>query len=66
MSILKTGRPSKNKEKLLSSVRDNIEFIKMNVNIPKSLHKKIKQKTLDEDTTVTELVITALDEVVSK
>jgi len=35
-------------------------MIKMNNNIPRDFHKQIKQKALDEDTTVTELVCRVL------
>lgn len=40
--------------------------IKMNINISKKLHKKIKQKALDEDTTITKIVIEAINEYLSK
>jgi predicted HicB family RNase H-like nuclease len=66
MSALKAGRPTGRKEKAIAAVKGCNDIIKMNVNIPKVLHKKMKQKALDEDTTVTELVIKALNEVVSK
>jgi predicted HicB family RNase H-like nuclease len=66
MSTLKTGRPTR-KEKIIDSVQKIDEAtIRMNVNIPKELHKKIKQKALDEDTTITELVIKAMNEYLSK
>jgi predicted HicB family RNase H-like nuclease len=66
MSTLKTGRPTR-KEKIIASVQKIDEAtIRMNVNIPKELHKKIKQKALDEDTTITELVIKAMNEYLSK
>ena len=66
MSSLKTGRPSK-KEKIIHAVQEKQEeIVKMNVNIPKSFHKKIKQKALDEDTTITEVVRKSLDEYMSK
>ncbi len=62
MSILKVGRPSlSQKEKAVSSIQElKEETIRMNVNIPKSFHKKIKQFALDKDITVTELVVKAL------
>jgi predicted HicB family RNase H-like nuclease len=67
MSLLKAGRPSSQKEKAISSVREiGQEIVKMNVNISKELHKKIKQKALDNDTTVTSLVIKALNDCLSK
>lgn len=34
--------------------------VRMNINISKAFHKKIKQKALDEDSTITEVVIKAL------
>lgn len=67
MSLLKAGRPLSKKEKALASVQDTEEeTIRMNVNISKIFHKRIKQKALDEDTTVTEIVIKALNEYMSK
>jgi len=61
MNVLKTGRPSK-KEKIIASIQNTeAETIRMNVNIPKKLHKKIKQKALDEDTTITDIVIKAVN-----
>lgn len=66
MNTLKTGRPSR-KEKIIASVQKVDEpTIRMNVNIPKEFHKKIKQKALDEDITVTELVVKAVNEYLSK
>ena len=66
MNTLKTGRPSR-KEKIIASVQKIDETtIRMNVNIPKELHKRIKQKALDEDTTITELVMKAVNEYLSK
>ena len=66
MNTLKTGRPSK-KEKLIASVQGKDEqSIRMNVNISKSFHKKIKQKALDEDTTVTAIVTKALENYMNK
>ncbi len=68
MSILKAGRPTTSKkEKALASIQDiQDEFIRMNVNISKAFHKKIKQRALDEDTTVTEIVMKALEKYLSK
>jgi hypothetical protein len=34
--------------------------VRMNVNIPKSFHKRVKQQALDEDITITKLVLKAL------
>ena len=66
MSQLETGRPSK-KDKAIASVQETQEdTIRMNVNIPKDFYKKIKQKALDEDTTVTDIVKQALNEYMNK
>ena len=66
MCALKTGRPSR-KEKVIASIQENQEdIIKMNVNITKNFHKRIKQRALDEDTTVTEIVKKALEDYLSK
>lgn len=42
------------------------EVTKMNVNIPKDFYKKIKQRALDEDTTVTEIVLKALSQYLNR
>ena len=47
----KVGRPKRHKE----------EMIRMNINLPKSFYRQIKQKALDEESTVTEIVIKALE-----
>lgn len=66
MNKLKTGRPSK-KDKAIASVQKlHEETIRMNVNITKSLHKKIKQKALDEDTNATMIVKEALEKYMKK
>jgi predicted HicB family RNase H-like nuclease len=66
MSLLKAGRPSK-KEKAIAAVQnDQEESIRMNVNIPKKFYKQIKQKALNQDITVKELVLQALSEYMSK
>jgi predicted HicB family RNase H-like nuclease len=41
------------------------ETIRMNINISKIFHKQIKQKALDEDITVTELVSKAIKAYIS-
>ena len=67
MSLLKAGRPAEKKEKILASVVDSEDqTIRMNINISKAFHKKIKQKALDEDTTVTAIVIKCLETYVNK
>ena len=68
MKLLKAGRPSSSKkDKAISSVVSTEEkYTQMNLNIPKSFHKQIKQRALDNDTTVTELVIKVIEEYLSK
>lgn len=67
MSLLKAGRPTNKKEKALDSVRDiSEETIRMNINISKSFYKKVKQRALDEDRTITEIAIKSLEAYMSK
>ena len=63
MNILKTEISEKTTT-LIQNTK-NIT-IRMNINISKKLHKKIKQKALDEDTTITKIVIEAINEHLSK
>ena len=63
MNILKTEISEKTTT-LIQNTK-NIT-IRMNINISKKLHKKIKQKALDEDTTITKIVIEAINEYLSK
>lgn len=66
MQILKTGRPT-NKEKAIAQIRNmNEDVIRINFNVPKHFHKQIKQRALDEDTTVTEVICKAVKEYISK
>lgn len=41
-------------------------IVKTNISLPKSFHKKIKQKALDEDITVNALALKALKEYIDK
>jgi|YelNatPaOPRAMG01_1025707.scaffolds.fasta_scaffold202416_2 hypothetical protein len=68
MTLLKAKRPSAtNKEKALAALEDNREeTIRMNVNLPKSFHKKVKLIAVNHNTTVTDLVVKALNEYMSK
>lgn len=69
MSLLKAGRPTGKKERAIASVQDvgtGEENVRMNVNIPKSFYKQIKQTALNQDTTITELVLKAVSEYISK
>lgn len=67
MSILKSGRPSR-KEKALAEVSNPTrdETIRMNINMSKGFYKKIKQRALDEDITITDLVLKATEEYILK
>jgi predicted HicB family RNase H-like nuclease len=65
MSILKAGRPSTSKEKALREVQKE-PTVRLNVIITKSFHKQIKQRALDEEITVTELIHKAVNEYMSK
>ncbi len=66
MNLLKTGRPSR-KEKAIAAIQNSQEeTVRMNINIPRSFHKKIKQKALDENITVTELVCKSVNEYMKK
>lgn len=66
MKLLKAGRPI-NKERAIAQLREEDDpFVRMNVNIRKSFHKKIKQKALDESTTVTEIVCNAINDYISR
>lgn len=66
MSQLKTGRPSK-KDKVIASVQEREgSTVRMNINVSKVFYKLIKQKALDEETSITELVKKAVNEYISK
>jgi len=62
MSLLKSGRPSINKEKALKLLSAKEKTMKMNINIAKSFHKEIKRYALEHDTTITELIHMSLQE----
>lgn len=68
MGILKTGRPTTSKkEKAIASVQErHEESIRMNINISKPFYKKVKQLALNEDTTITDIVIKSLEAYMSK
>ena len=63
MSPLKGSSTSKKNSTKTSSGEGTI---RMNVNIPRSFYKRIKQKALDENTTVTDIVMKALEGYLSK
>jgi len=63
MTLLKAGRPLKNQSKSEAQSFKNFKeaTIRMNVNIPKSFHKRLKQFALDKDMTVTDVVMKAIE-----
>jgi NRPS condensation-like uncharacterized protein len=63
MSPLKGSSTSK---KNPTKTSPDEETIRMNVNIPRSFYKRIKQTALDENTTVTDIVMKALEGYLSK
>jgi hypothetical protein len=64
---LTAGRPSqKLPPKTLASLRGEGEKARLNVDIPKALYRQIKQRALDEDITITELTLKAVNEYLSK
>lgn len=66
MAISKTAHTSKKGKATTVTEAINEEKIRMNVNIPKSFYKKIKQKALDEDSTVTDIVMMSLKQYIEK
>lgn len=59
MSVLKAGRPSNDKMKLMNKLVKE-DTIKMNININKQFHKEVKQYALSKDMTVTDLILASL------
>jgi len=64
MSVLKTGRPTK--EKLLQQLKDVPEIAKISLNINKNFYKEIKFYALEHNFTITELIHKALLEYIRK
>lgn len=64
MSVLKVGRPTK--EKLLQQLKDKPEISKMSLNIDKDFHKNIKFYALEHNLTITELIHKALHKYMQK
>jgi predicted HicB family RNase H-like nuclease len=65
MSLLKSGRPSVNKNKALELLEKE-EIVKINMNVKKSFHKNIKRYALEQDITITELIHKSLQEYMNK
>lgn len=66
MSRLTSGRPSR-KEKAIASIQEQKEsLVRLNINVPKSFYKQVKQSALDRDLSVTDMVKAAVSEYMSK
>ena len=66
MTILKAGRPT-NKQKAIELVREDKEVLEMVCfKMSKSLHKQLKQRALDEDTSATDIIIKTVKEYLNK
>jgi hypothetical protein len=64
---LSAGRPSqKLPPKTLASLRGEGEKARLNIEFPKALVRQIKQRALDEDITITELMHKAVNEYLTK
>jgi hypothetical protein len=64
---LSAGRPSqKLPPRTLASLRGEGEKARLNVDLPKTLYRQIKQRALDEDSTITELILKAVTEYLHK
>lgn len=66
---LQGGRPTrKTPAKSLNDLKQESAepIVRLNANVPKSWHKRLRQRALDEDITVTELVMKAVDQYMSK
>jgi hypothetical protein len=60
---LSAGRPSqKLPPKTLASLRGEGEKARLNVDIPKDLYRKLKRRAVDEDTSVTEIILKLVNE----
>jgi hypothetical protein len=66
MTALKAGRPSRDIPARTLAKLSNEETVRMNANVPKSLYRRMRQRALDEETTVTELLIKLCNEYLSK
>jgi hypothetical protein len=64
---LSAGRPSqKLPPKTLASLRGEGEKARLNVDIPKEVYRKLKRRAVDEDTTVTEIILKLVTEYLSE
>ncbi len=65
MSLLKSGRPSANKNKALDLLQKE-EIVKININVKKNFHKDIKRYALEHEMTITQLIHKSLQEYIKK
>jgi hypothetical protein len=64
---LSAGRQSqKLPPKTLASSRGEGEKARLNVDLPKPLYKELRRRALDNDTTITELILKLVSEYLSK
>jgi hypothetical protein len=66
---LKAGRPTQETPApTLDDLKQSLTgpIARLNANVPKPWYKRVKQRALDEDITVTELVVKAVDEYLGK
>ncbi len=61
MKTLSAGRPSIKKQSLNIDDLKEDYTIRLSLSIEKSLHKRIKQRSLDEDITIKDLIINILE-----
>jgi hypothetical protein len=66
MASIKQGGSVNRRNTMQDMQKVKEETIRMNINISKIFHKQIKQKALDEDITVTELVSKAIKAYISE
>jgi hypothetical protein len=57
---LSAGRPSQKLPPKTLASRRGEDKVRLNADIPKALYRKVKQRALDEETTITELTLKAL------
>lgn len=64
---LSAGRPSqKLPPKTLASLRGEGEKARLNVDMPKDVYRKLKRRAVDEDTTVTDIILKLVSEYLSE
>lgn len=64
MSILKAGKPSR-KDRALLAIQDT-KKVRINFDVSRSFHKQLKQRALDENLKIKELILNAVNEYLSR